>query len=132
MNDNKMTVHYDAPVDATDSNFEAEVLNVGNDMPIIVDFWAAWCGPCRMVAPILDKLAKEFAGQVKIVKVDVDSNPGLSQAFNIQSIPNLMVVKNRTMLYNQPGALPEASLRELMQKAIALDVPLPPATPPQQ
>lgn len=109
------------PVTVTDATFEQEVLN--SDLPVLVDFWAAWCGPCRMVAPILEKLAGEFAGQIKIAKVDVDANPGLSQAFRIQSIPNLMIVKQRTMIFNQPGALPEAALRDLIQQAIKLEIP---------
>lgn len=131
VNDAKPTIVYDAPINATDATFESEVLTAEENLPVVVDFWAAWCGPCRMVAPILDKLAKEFAGKVKIVKVDVDANPGLSQAFGIQSIPTLMVIKNRTMLYNQPGALPEAALRQLFQKAVEVEVPMPPAQPQQ-
>ena len=123
------TVH-NKPVTVTDATFEQEVLN--SDLPVMVDFWAAWCGPCRMVAPILEKLAGEFAGQIKIAKVDVDANPGLSQAFRIQSIPNLMIVKNRTMIFNQPGALPEAALRDLVQQAIALEVPTPEEQPAEQ
>ena len=109
------------PVTVTDATFDQEVLN--SDVPVLVDFWAAWCGPCRMVGPILEKLAGEYAGQIKIAKVDVDANPGLSQAFRIQSIPNLMIVKQRTMIFNQPGALPEAALRDLIQQAIALEIP---------
>ncbi len=110
-----------APVQVTDATFEDEVLN--SDIPVMVDFWAAWCGPCRMVAPILEKLAGEYAGKIKIAKVDVDANPGLSQAFRIQSIPNLMIVKQRTMIFNQPGALPEEALRSLIDQAIALEIP---------
>ena len=101
-------------LELTDNNFEELVLK--SDKPVMVDFWAEWCGPCRMVGPILDKLAGEFAGQIKVAKVNVDENPGLSQAFRIQSIPNLMIVKQRTMIFNQPGALPEASLRDLIQQ----------------
>ena len=117
----------DKPVNVTDSTFEAEVLEASMTIPVLVDYWAAWCGPCRMVAPILDKLAKEFAGKIKIAKVDVDANPRLSATFQIRSIPNLMIVKNRTIIFNQPGALPEPPLRDLIQQAIALNVP-----PPQQ
>ena len=108
-------------IEITKSNFQAEV--VDSDVPVLLDLWAAWCGPCRMVGPILEKLAGEFAGQIKIAKVDVDANPGLSQAFRIQSIPNLMIVKERTMIFNQPGALPEAALRDLITQAIALQIP---------
>jgi thioredoxin 1 len=118
-------VTFDKPVPVTDATFEQEVLM--SDVPVLVDFWAAWCGPCRMVAPVLDKLAGEFAGQIKIAKVDVDANPALSQAFRIQSIPNLMIVKSRTIIFNQPGALPEAALRDLITKALAYKVPTQPA-----
>jgi thioredoxin 1 len=72
---------------ATDSNFEELVLN--NERPVVVDFWAAWCGPCKMVAPEMEKLAEKYAGAVDVVKVDVDANPALSQAFNIMSIPTI-------------------------------------------
>ncbi len=111
----------DQPVHVTDATFEAEVLN--HDKPVVIDFWAEWCGPCRMVAPILDKLAKEFAGQVRIAKVNVDENPGLSQAFRVMSIPTIMLVKERTIVFSQPGALPEAAFRDLIQQLIALELP---------
>jgi thioredoxin 1 len=81
---------------ATDANFEELVLK--SERPVVVDFWAAWCGPCRMVAPELEKLAEKYDGAVDVVKVDVDANPALSQAFNILSIP--------TIAFFQPGKQP--------------------------
>ena len=127
---NKPAVIYDAPVAVTDTTFEEEVLQY-TDSLVMVDFWAPWCGPCRQVAPALDKLAKEFSGKVKIAKVNTDENPALSQAFQIRSIPTLMMIKNRTMIFNQPGAMPEHVLRDLIQKGIELDVPTPPEQPEQ-
>ncbi len=109
-------------VHVTDATFEAQVL--ASELPVLVDFWAEWCGPCRRVAPTLDKLAKEFAGKVKIAKVNVDQNPALSQAFNVMSIPTIMLIKRRTIVFNQPGALPESAFRDLLQQLIALELPL--------
>ncbi len=82
--------------EATDANFEELVLK--NERPVVVDFWAAWCGPCKMVAPEMEKIAEKYEGSVDVVKVDVDANPRLSQAFNILSIP--------TIAFFKPGAQP--------------------------
>jgi thioredoxin 1 len=82
---------------ATDATFEEMVLH--NDKPVVVDFWATWCGPCRMVAPEMEKLAEKYEGSVDVVKVDVDANPGISQAYNILSIP--------TIAFFKPGAQPQ-------------------------
>ena len=113
----------DKPVNATDATFENEVILASHEQPVLVDFWAEWCGPCRMVAPILEKLASEFAGEIRVVKVDTDANPGLSQAFQIRSIPTIAVFKAGKLIFMQPGALPEPSFRQLIQQAIEVEVP---------
>ncbi len=110
------------PVHVTDADFKEAVIDFSTDMPVLVDFWAEWCGPCRMVSPILEKLAKEFDGKVRIAKVDTDANPALSQAFRIMSIPTIMAFKNGHLVFNQAGALPEPAFRDLIEQLVALDV----------
>lgn len=117
------------PVNVTDETFQKEVIDY--DLPVLVDFWADWCGPCKMVAPILEKLAAEFAGKVRIAKVDTDANPGLSSNFQIRSIPTIMMIKNRTIVFNQPGALPESAFRDLLNQLIELEVPNPAQAGPE-
>lgn len=111
------------PLDVSDANFEQEAILASHEVPVLVDFWAEWCGPCKMVAPILEKLAAEFAGQIRVVKVDTDANPGLSQAFQIRSIPTIAMFKGGQLIFMQPGALPEPSFRQLIQQAIDLEIP---------
>jgi thioredoxin 1 len=111
----------DKPVAVTDATFQQEVIDY--DLPVVVDFWAEWCGPCRMVAPILDKLAGEYAGKIRIAKVDVDQNPMLSQTFRVQSIPTIMMFKQRNIVFSQPGALPEPALRDLFDQLVSLEIP---------
>ena len=118
----KAIVH-STPLEVTDATFESEAILASHELPVLVDFWAEWCGPCKMVAPILDKLAAEFAGQIRVVKVDTDQNPALSQAFQIRSIPTIAVFKSGKLIFMQSGALQEPQFRQLIQQAIDVEVP---------
>lgn len=100
-------------VDADEASF---ALDVAAPVPVLVDFWAAWCGPCRMVAPVLEELSRDLAGRVKVVKVDVDANPGLAQRHDARSIPTLLVVKDGKVVERQVGAVPKTALRRLVEK----------------
>jgi len=104
-------------VAAGDSDFAAVAEQ--SPVPVLVDFWAAWCGPCRMVSPVLDKLARERPGKIKLVKVDVDKSPGLSRRFDVQAIPTLMVLVNGKVAARQAGAAPAEVLRSWLDKALA-------------
>jgi thioredoxin 1 len=92
----------------TDESFDQEVLN--SEVPVLVDFWAAWCGPCRMIAPTVDQLAVEYAGKLKVVKVDVDQNPDISGRLGVMSIPTLMVFKGGQMVERIMGAVPKPAI----------------------
>lgn len=102
-----------SPVTITDSNFPNEVVN--SKMPVLVDFWATWCPPCKMIAPIIDALAKELAGKVKIGKVDVDQNPMLSSQFRVQSIPTLIIFKDGKEADRIVGAATKEAMLKRLQ-----------------
>ncbi len=102
------------PQHVTDAEFEKSVLQ--STLPVIVDFWAPWCGPCRMVAPILDKLAKEYAGKLIVAKVNTDENPDWASRFGVQGIPTMLFVANGKIVHRQVGALPEGMLRDILNQ----------------
>jgi thioredoxin 1 len=104
-------------VDATtDATFEQDVLKAKE--PVVVDFWAEWCGPCRMIAPALEEISKSLSGKVKIVKLNVDQNPGTAAKFGIMSIPTLMLFKNGELASRQIGAAPKAKLEQWITTAV--------------
>jgi len=98
----------------TDANFQTEVLDT--DQVTLVDFWAEWCGPCRMIGPVVEELATEYAGKAKIGKVNVDENPAISQQFGIRSIPTLLFIKNGEIVDKQVGVAPKAVLQQKLEQ----------------
>jgi thioredoxin 1 len=106
------------PIHVTDAEFDDKIL--GNDLPVVVDFWAPWCGPCRMVAPILDTLAEEFSGKVVIAKVNTDDEPMHAQQMGVQGIPTMMFFNKGNLVHRQVGALPEPMLRDLFEQFVDL------------
>lgn len=101
------------PVELTDQNFEDQVLN--SDKPVLVDFWAEWCGPCLQMAPMIDELASDYDGKAVIGKLDVDSNPQTASKYGIRNIPTLLVFKNGEVVDKQVGAAPKKALNDKLQ-----------------
>lgn len=102
------------PIHVTDAAFEEQVLK--SSLPVIVDFWAPWCGPCRVVAPMLDKIAREQEGKLVIAKVNTDENPEWAGRFGVQGIPTMLFVANGKVVHRQVGAMPEPMLREVLSQ----------------
>jgi thioredoxin 1 len=111
----------DEPIHVTDAAFEQSVLK--SSLPVIVDFWAPWCGPCRMVAPTLEKLAKEYAGKLVVAKVNTDENPDWSMKFGVQGIPTMLFVAGGNVVHRQVGALPEKMLRDVVSQFMEVVAP---------
>ena len=100
----------------SDATFESEVLKASG--PVVVDFWAEWCGPCRMIAPALDEIAGAMSGKVKIVKLNVDENPATASKYGVMSIPTLMIFKNGELASRQVGAAPKAKLEQWITASV--------------
>jgi thioredoxin 1 len=104
----------------TDSNFEQEVIN--SNEPVLIDFWAVWCGPCRMIAPIVEELASEYEGRVKVGKLDVDNNPGVAAKYGIRSIPTILIFKDGMPVEQIVGAVPKQEIVKVMSNHIPATV----------
>jgi thioredoxin 1 len=113
-NENRGEIMINEPINVTDPAFEKTVLQ--SSLPVIVDFWAPWCGPCKMVAPILDKIAQEYAGKLLVAKVNTDSDSEMAIQYGIQGIPTMLFVFGGKVINRQVGALPEPMLREVIEQ----------------
>ncbi len=105
------------PIDITDDSFNAEV--VQSDTPVLVDFWAEWCGPCKMIAPIVEELAEEFGDKIKFTKLDVDTNPQSAMNFGIRGIPTLLIFNGGKPVETVVGAVPKSVLKKKLDAALA-------------
>ena len=105
------------PIEVTDNTFDAEVVEA--ETPVIVDFWAEWCGPCKMIAPIVEELAEEYDGKVLFTKLDIDSNPEVSMKYGIRSIPTLLVFKDGKPVEQIIGAVPKREIHKRVEAVLA-------------
>jgi thioredoxin 1 len=105
-----------APVKVSDASFQNDVLN--SKKPVVVDFWAEWCGPCRMIAPALEELASEMSNQVTIAKINIDENPGVPQKFGVRGVPTLMIFSQGQVAATKVGALPKSKIKEWIEQSI--------------
>ncbi|MDO8861782.1 thioredoxin TrxA [Haliea sp. E1-2-M8] len=103
-------------VHVSDASFDADVLN--SDIPVLVDFWAEWCGPCKMIAPVLEEIATEYAGKLKVCKVDVDANPDIPPKFGIRGIPTLILFKGGSAEATKVGALSKSQLVDFIKEVL--------------
>lgn len=110
-------------IDVTDATFEKEVLDLSETIPVIIDLWAPWCGPCKTLGPLIEKVVEETGGRVALAKVNVDENPEVSQAFRVQSIPAVFAIKDRKVVDSFVGALPEKSIRKWIDNIAPSDTP---------
>ena len=115
------------PIHVTDASFEKTIMQ--SKLPVVVDFWAPWCAPCRMVAPTLEKIARENAGKLLVAKVDTDENPEWAGKFGVQGIPTMLFVAGGKVVHRQVGALPEAMLRDAVTQFMDVVASAPSATP---
>jgi thioredoxin 1 len=109
---------FEEPINVTDDAFDKTVIK--SDLPVIVDFWAPWCGPCKMVAPTLDKIAKEFAGKVIVAKVNTDNDSEWANKFGVQGIPTMLFMSGGKVIHQQVGALPEPMLRTVLDQFLSV------------
>jgi thioredoxin 1 len=106
------------PMEFTDANFQQEVLN--SDIPVLIDFWAVWCGPCKMIAPFVEEIAKEYDGKVKVGKLDVDNNPSVSMQYGIRSIPTLLFFRDGKVVDQIMGAVPKNMITSKLDSQLQL------------
>jgi len=105
------------PINVTDDTFDEEVIN--SDVPVLVDFWADWCAPCKMIAPIVEELAGEYDGKIKFAKLDVDTNPKVATTYGIRGIPTLLIFKDGSPVDQVVGAVPKGTLKSHLDKVAA-------------